>query len=129
MVGVRPVQPVTILIAEDDSTTRWALTALLRAEGYRTLAVTSGREAVAAFEAVRPDFVIVDYGLPDMSGLDVLEEIEPTAGRPIALIVTGEHLGREARDAARDLGARIFRKPLSPSDFLAFVRNAGCGLA
>jgi CheY-like chemotaxis protein len=120
---------VTILIAEDDSTTRRALSALLQSEGYRTLAVTSGREALAAFEAVHPDFMIVDYGLPDMTGLDVLEEIEPTAGRPISLLVTGQHLGPEVREAARDLGVSIFRKPLSPPDFLAFVREAGGGLA
>ncbi len=63
---------VTILIVEDEATSRWALAALLREEGHRAIAVTTGREAVVACHAVRPDVVILDYGLPDMSGLDVL---------------------------------------------------------
>ena len=127
--GLRSRSPVTILIAEDDSTTRWALAALLRAEGYQAVAVANGREAVAAAQAVRPDLVIVDYGLPDMSGLDVVEEIAPAVGGPMALIVTGQYLSGNVRAAAADLGVPIFRKPISPVAFLDFVRDAGAGLA
>jgi two-component system KDP operon response regulator KdpE len=127
--GRRSRSPVTILIAEDDSTTRWALAALLRAEGYQAVAVTNGREAVQAALTVRPDLVIVDYGLPDMSGLDVVEEIAPAAGRPMALLVTGQYLSRNVRATAADLGVPIFRKPISPAEFLDFVRDAGAGLA
>ncbi len=127
--GVRPRSLVTILIAEDDSTTRWALAALLRAEGYQAVAVTNGREAVAAVQTIRPDLLIVDYGLPDMSGLHVVEEIAPAAGHPVALIVTGQYLSRRVREAAAGLGVRIFRKPISPPEFLDFVRDAGGGLA
>jgi two-component system, OmpR family, KDP operon response regulator KdpE len=127
--GVRPLPIVTILIAEDDSTTRWALAALLRAEGHQAVTVANGRAAVAAVQMVRPDLVIVDYGLPDMSGLDVVEKIAPARGRPKALIVTGQYLSRRVRDAAALLGVRIFRKPISPPEFLDFVRDAGGGLA
>jgi CheY-like chemotaxis protein len=120
---------VTILIAEDEATSRWALMALLREEGYRAIAVTTGRDALAACDAVRPDVVILDYGLPDMSGLDVLTAIAPAgARRPVALIVTGQHLGARARRAARDLGVRIFRKPISPPDLLDSVRGVAATL-
>ena len=124
----RPGSPVTILIAEDDSTTRWALAALLRAEGHEAVAVTNGREAVLAARTVNPDLLIIDYGLPDMSGLDVVEEISPTEDGPVALIVTGQYLSCQVRRTASDLGISIFRKPISPPEFLDFVRDAG-GLA
>jgi two-component system KDP operon response regulator KdpE len=126
---MRPLSPVTILIAEDDSTTRWALAELLRAEGHQAVTVANGREAVEAVPKVRPDLVIVDYGLPDMSGLNVVEKIVPEAGAPMALIVTGQYLSRQVRETAAVLGVRIFRKPISPTEFLEFVRDAGGGLA
>lgn len=119
---------MTILIAEDEATSRWALAALLREEGHRAIAVPTGREAVAACNAVRPDVVILDFGLPDMSGLDVLTAIAPAAGRPVALIVTGQRLGGRARRAARDLGVPILRKPISPPDLLDSVRRAAATL-
>lgn len=119
---------MTILIAEDEATSRWALVALLREEGHRAIAVTTGRDALAACDAVRPDVVILDYGLPDMSGLDVLTAIAPAAAGPVALIVTGQRLGARARRAARKLGVRIFRKPISPPDLLDSVRSAAATL-
>jgi DNA-binding response OmpR family regulator len=118
-----------VLIAEDDSITRSALLDLLRAEGHDALAVETGRDAVAACTAVEPDLLIVDYGLPDMTGLDVLEKLREAADSPIAVIVTGRELSANARTAAADLGARIFGKPLSAAKFLGFLHEARHGLA
>jgi DNA-binding response OmpR family regulator len=120
---------LTILIAEDDRATRSALAALLRDEGHHALAVSSGREALAACEVVHPDVLILDYCLPDMTGVDVLQLVGGRDAGPVALIVTANSLSAEARSAAHRLGARVFTKPVSPLEFLKVVRTACTGLA
>jgi DNA-binding response OmpR family regulator len=118
-----------ILIVEDDATARSALTILLRAEGHDALAVANGREALETCAALDPDVLIIDYGLPDMTGLEVLEEVGGDAGHRAAVIVTGHVLTLNARRTAEQLGARVLTKPLHLSEILEFVGGARGGLA
>lgn len=112
-----------ILVAEDNPTSRAALVDLLRAEGHDPRAVGNGREAVASCRRDVPDLLILDYRLPDMSGLEVLAQIDPCCRRgPPALLVTAHGLSLVAREAAAGFGARIFSKPVSPRELLEFVR-------
>jgi CheY-like chemotaxis protein len=115
---------VVILVVEDDSTTRSVLADLLRAEGHDALAVANGREGVAVCNAVHPDVLILDYSLPDMTGLDVLEEVDQDPESCVVAIVTGHYLSPRAKRTAESLGASLFAKPVSPREFLRFVRTA-----
>ena len=103
---------------------------LLEEDGNRVRAAESGEEAVAACAAERPDLVVLDYRLPDMTGLEALERIVDASGRNgPAVLVSGHALGVEARRAAAELGVRVFRKTVRPEPFLAYLRDAGGGRA
>ena len=70
----------TILVVEDDEETRAALRRELAVRGYRTVEAADGRAALRAWESRRPDLVLLDLGLPDMDGLDIVRR-DPARGR------------------------------------------------
>lgn len=70
----------TILIVEDDRKTRTFLAENLAADGYSPLAATSAEEALEQIESGFPDLVIVDLGLPDRDGLELLAEVRAADG-------------------------------------------------
>jgi DNA-binding response OmpR family regulator len=77
-------EPVTILLVEDHQPTRAFLAANLSVDGYDLLEADCSRQAERLIESRAPDMAIVDLGLPDRDGLDILETIrdgEPIAGR------------------------------------------------
>jgi DNA-binding response OmpR family regulator len=65
----------TILIVEDDRATRTFLADNLAADGYATLAAATAREGLRLLESAVPDLAIVDLGLPDRDGLELLDEV------------------------------------------------------
>src|SRR4051794_22060328 len=70
--GARPPLSVkTILIVEDNAFNLKLLDDLLQAAGYNTLKATDGRQALQMTRQFRPDVILMDIGLPDMSGIDV----------------------------------------------------------
>src|SRR5918998_3666631 len=74
--GGKPPLPVrTILIVEDNAFNLKLLDDLLRAAGHNTLKATDGRQALWAARRFRPDVILMDIGLPDISGIDVTREI------------------------------------------------------
>src|SRR3954469_7319989 len=72
--------PATILVAEDDATTRTFLADELSADGYELLVAESARDALRLLGTKFPDLVILDVGLPDGSGLDVVRRVCPAGG-------------------------------------------------
>ncbi|MFN2431636.1 MAG: response regulator [Gemmatimonadota bacterium] len=119
---------MNILVVEDDSVSRGALVALLASERHEAREAARGSEAVEACREALPDLIIVDYDLPDGTGLDVLREVRDACGAaPPALLVTGQSLGPRARARVAAAGARVLRKPISPQDLLAHVRAAPLG--
>ena len=70
----------TILVAEDDDATRTFLADNLTADGYELLVAESARHALKLLETKFPDLVVIDLGLPDRDGLDVLREIRSSDG-------------------------------------------------
>lgn len=88
------VTGVELLLAEDDAETRRWVASDLAAQGYRVTAAATGREALRAFDAHRPDAVLLDLGLPDMDGLEVVSRLRRAATTPILIL--------SARDQERD---------------------------
>jgi two-component system KDP operon response regulator KdpE len=95
--------PATVLVVEDDPALNAALTATLKAAGYRPVAARTAAEGLRWFAHYAPDLVLLDLGLPDRDGLSVIRDIRAKGTTPIVVL--------SARDApamkveALDLGA------------------------
>jgi DNA-binding response OmpR family regulator len=80
-----PPEPPTILIVEDHRPTRTFLADNLSADGFEPLEAGSADEAAGRLAAERPDLALLDLGLPDRDGLDLLRQIRTTADGPGAI--------------------------------------------
>ncbi len=113
----------SILIVEDDEETRRALVRELQLRGYRIDQAADGRSAMGRWELRRPDVVLLDLGLPDMDGLEVIRRIRRDAATPI-VILSGRYEERE-KVAALEGGADDYVvKPFSVDELHARLRVA-----
>jgi len=111
-----------ILLVEDDRSITQALERALRTQGYSVNTVADGGSALLAIEADRPDFVVLDLGLPDMDGLDVLKTIR---GRDVELpvLLLTARAGVDDKVAGLDCGADDYlAKPFEMSELFARLR-------
>lgn len=116
-------RPAHVLLIDDEVSLQRAMAPLLRSRGYAVTIAGSGREALELFSRDRPDLVILDLGLPDMSGLDVCRHLRELADTPI-LILSARGAERD-KVAALDLGADDYiTKPFGPEELMARVRVA-----
>ena len=76
----------TVLVVEDEESFVEALVVGLKREGFRVKAARDGEEALALFDSVQPDLVLLDIMLPRMSGLDVCREIRTRSRIPIIIV-------------------------------------------
>jgi len=112
-----------ILIIEDDPAVRHVVTRNLAAHGFRTEAAAAGREGLDLDPSFHSDLILLDLGLPDMSGLDVIPEIRARTSTPI--IVLSIRGGEADKVRALDLGADDYlTKPFGVDELLARVRVA-----
>ena len=112
-----------ILIVEDDPYISHFLQMSFEQEGYRMITTTKGHEALNLFYSHQPDIVILDLGLPDIDGLDVIEEIRKISTKPI--IVVSARLEEQEKIKALDLGANDYVvKPFYMGELLARIRVA-----
>ncbi|MFO7565433.1 MAG: response regulator [Enhygromyxa sp.] len=113
----------TILVAEDEPQMRRFLRTLISSHGYRLLEAETGRETLALASSHAPDLVILDLGLPDADGLQIVSELRGWTQTPI-IVVSAR--GREQdKVSALDLGADDYlTKPFGSQELLARVRVA-----
>ena len=76
-----------VLIVEDDRAICNFMRRVLEANGYESIAVGTGREAISMLASHCPDVVILDLGLPDMDGMEVLEELRTVMERYMEVYV------------------------------------------
>jgi len=111
----------TVLVVEDDDEVRAVLVRELGSRGYRVQDAADGRTALERWEASRPDVVLLDLGLPDMDGLDVIRRIRRDAMTPI-VILSARFAEREKVEAL-DRGADDFvTKPFGLEELHARLR-------
>ncbi len=112
-----------ILIVEDDEQIRRFLRATLAAERYRFHEALTAAEAIAQTAARQPDLIVLDLGLPDADGLEVIRQVRQTSQTPIIVLSAR---GREKdKIEALDLGADDFvSKPFAVGELLARIRAA-----
>ena len=113
----------TVLVVEDDDETRRALVRELTGRGYRVEEAADGRAALRRWEARRPDVVLLDLGLPDVDGIDLIARIRHEAGTPI-VILSGRYDEAE-KVAALERGADDYvTKPFGVDELNARLRVA-----
>jgi two-component system KDP operon response regulator KdpE len=112
-----------ILVVEDDRPTRLVLARELATAGYRVVQAEDARAGLERFAARRPDLVLLDLGLPDMDGLDVVRAIRRDSSTPI-VILSGRDAEREKVEAL-DRGADDYvTKPFGVAELRARIRVA-----
>jgi two-component system, OmpR family, KDP operon response regulator KdpE len=112
-----------VLVVDDERAIRQALSINLRARDYDVTAVGDGAAALAAAASRPPDVVILDLGLPDMDGNDVIEGLRGWSKAPI--IVLSARTGQGDKVVALDVGADDYiTKPFGMDELLARLRAA-----
>ncbi len=114
---------VTVLIVEDDKYISNFICMTLKQEGYRYIKTTTGREAISLSYANNPDVIILDLGLPDMDGSQVIEHIRSYSEKPIIVVSARQEEAEKIK--ALDLGADDYVvKPFYMGELLARIRVA-----
>ncbi|MBI3467203.1 MAG: response regulator [Planctomycetes bacterium] len=112
-----------ILLIEDEQEIRRFLRVSLTARGYELLECTTGREGVLQAASQPPDAIILDLGLPDIDGMDVIRQVREWSGVPI--IVLSARGQEQQKVAALDAGADDYlTKPFGVGELLARLRVA-----
>ena len=112
-----------VLIVEDERALLRALAMNLTARGYEVTEAETGTRALTAAANIEHDVVVLDLGLPDLGGLDVIKGIRAYASTPI--IVLSARTGTSDKVAALDLGADDYvTKPFGMEELLARMRAA-----
>jgi two-component system KDP operon response regulator KdpE len=113
----------TVLVVEDDDEARAVLVRELGSRGYRIEEAPDGGTALERWEAGRPDVVLLDLGLPDMDGLDVIRRIRREAMTPI-VILSGRFAEAEKVEALERGADDYVTKPFGIDELHARIRVA-----
>ena len=101
-----------ILVVEDDIPVRNLITITLKTHGYRYLTAGTGDGAVVEASSHNPDVVLLDLGLPDMDGVDVIRKIRTWSNLPIIVISARS----EDTDKMQTIKGQIAKEVTAPTD-------------
>ena len=117
----------TVMIVEDNELNMKLFNDLLRANGYNTLPMRNGHEALDALKEQRPDLIIMDIQLPEISGLEVTKRIkqdEDATLRAIPVIAVTAFAMKGDEERIRQGGCEGYlSKPISVASFIATVKS------
>ncbi len=112
-----------VLVVDDEVKIRRFLRISLEANGYRVFETDSGQDAIVKTAQLHPDLVVLDLGLPDMDGLEVLRQLREWTKTPV-IILSVRDSDRD-KVAALDAGADDYlTKPFSTDELMARMRVA-----
>ncbi|MFL5750464.1 MAG: response regulator, partial [Chloroflexota bacterium] len=110
-----------ILVVEDETTLRETLADALEADGFGVVAAADGREALARFRADRPDLVLLDLMLPELSGVEVCRIIRSESSVPIVMLTAKD--SELDKVVGLEIGADDYvTKPFSLPELQARIR-------
>jgi two-component system KDP operon response regulator KdpE len=113
----------TVLVVDDEPALARALAINLRAHGWQVVTAADGRAALDAVATARPDVVVLDLGLPDLDGTEVISGIRGWTSVPIVVLSARQH--GEDKVEALDLGADDYvTKPFAMDELMARLRAA-----
>lgn len=114
---------IRILLIEDSKNTCSFISALLDKNGYTTTTALTGREGLSLAASLCPNLILLDMGLPDMDGFQVLEQLRGWSHVPILIVSACDE--EQEKVAALDLGADDYiTKPFYPNELTARIRTA-----
>ncbi|WP_167628380.1 response regulator [Listeria valentina] len=112
-----------VLVVEDEEGIGRFIQAVLEASDYKVLSAKTGKEALSMAASHTPDIILLDLGLPDMDGLELLKSLRVWSSIPV--IVVSARLHEREKVEALDLGADDYiTKPFGTSELLARIRTA-----
>jgi two-component system, OmpR family, KDP operon response regulator KdpE len=113
-----------VLVIDDEPPIRRLLRTSLGAEGFEVLEAGTAEQALAQIAAAKPDIAILDLGLPDLDGLDIIREVRG-GGSKMPIIVLSSRDGERGKVEALDLGADDYvTKPFGIAELVARIRTA-----
>lgn len=121
-----------ILVVEDHPESVELLRIILEDEGYCVQSVVTGRRAIQAVSAPSsdettdppPDLILLDLRLPDMSGVDVIRELQENLPEVPPVIFLSADSPQSLKDAARSVGAEAVRKPFKFDELFEAIKRA-----
>jgi CheY-like chemotaxis protein len=116
-----------VLIADDNRDTVMTLGILVRSEGYVVRLAESGKQALAAATHFQPDIVLLDLGMPEMSGFDVAQELAQRYGDrcPVLIAVSGTKREEDIRRARSCGFTHFIPKPYNPETLISLLGRVG----
>ncbi|MFZ5650002.1 MAG: sigma-54-dependent transcriptional regulator [Bacillota bacterium] len=114
---------VKVLIIDDEYGMRWALEKALREEGYEVSSAANGAEGLEALASQDISLVLLDYKMPGMSGLKVLELIKETKPDLRVIFMTGHSSISTALDSLRMGATAYITKPFHLTDLKATINK------
>ncbi|EJZ81936.1 MtrAB system response regulator MtrA [Corynebacterium otitidis] len=120
MQGVRHVA-ATILVVDDDPAISEMLSIVLEDEGFKTVVVTDGAEAVDTFEESQPDLVMLDIMLPGVDGIEICRQLRARSDVPI-IMLTAKADSTDVVEGLESGADDYMTKPFKPNELVARVR-------
>ena len=111
----------TILVVEDDKPVRTLITTTLKANGYRFIEALSGEEAILQATSHNPDIILMDLGLPDMDGVEIIRKVRSWSNVPI-IVISARSEDSDKIDALDSGADDYLTKPFSVEELLARLR-------
>ncbi len=113
-------QPL-VLVADDEPRITRLVSLVLQPDGFRVVTTNSGEDAVRQAEAIRPDIVLLDIVMPDLDGIEAMQQLRMNRPVPVILLTAKGSTSEKAKGL--DLGADDYiAKPFHPDELAARVR-------
>ncbi len=121
----------TILVADDESHILHVVSLKLKNAGYRVLTARDGQEALEIAQQEKPDLLITDYHMPQLSGLELCRKLkqDPATAHIPAIMLTARGYELEPADTEQSGILRMLSKPFSPWHLLSTVEEVLSGAA
>jgi len=116
------VKPLILVIEDEDAICNF-ITAILNSNGYQAVKTNTGKEGLSMAASYSPDIILLDLGLPDIDGVEILKSIRVWSKAPIIVVSARGH--EREKVEVLDLGADDYIvKPFGTSELLARIRTA-----
>ncbi len=121
----------TILVADDETHILHVVSLKLKNAGYRVLTARDGQEALEMAQQEKPDLLITDYHMPQLSGIELCRrlKLDPATSHIPAIMLTARGYELEPADTEQSGILRMLSKPFSPRHLLATVHEVLAGQA
>jgi len=122
-IWITDMNKIKVLLIEDDRSISNFITATMDREGYKIMHALNGREGLSLSTSFCPNVILLDLGLPDMDGLEVLQKLRSWSDVPV--IIISARTKEQEKVSALDLGADDYiTKPFGTGELMARIRTS-----